>query len=79
MGISSQGQEGRSGLQNLRDLIIHTRLEYQKSIPGFQKWPCPFCFNKNQLNQFLNMKIQMPRQFLSTRFVAQNANSLQKI
>lgn len=48
MGISSQGSEGCSGLNNLKDLIEKTKIEYQRIIPNFNKWPCPFCFTHSK-------------------------------
>lgn len=48
MGLSSQGQQGSSGLNNLKELIQKLKKEYQNVTPNYKKWPCPFCIHHSK-------------------------------
>lgn len=60
MGISSKSKEGNSGLKDLKDLILRTKLEYQKITPEFDQWPCPFCFHHSKT--LLQCRIHISRE-----------------
>lgn len=52
MGRPPGGEQGTSGISNIKDLIEKSKERFNELYPDDIRWPCPFCILKS------NSKIQ---------------------